>query len=230
MEKVIHSRAEMEDAAKELRLGVDKEYVIKFAKNEKCYEINKEDFEAFLAGKSDIKFYKEVGYNHEPIPNPYYKEEVDDFDDFGDGEQAPEIVEIVAEESVVEETVAEVAEEVAEAPAQEEVKTCECEGKIAELEKEIEAKIMELALKDEEIQAKDAHIASLNAELNGLVEIKTEIDAIHQDKVRELEEQITHLLEKLAAPIDYTNVPFETLVDEIAYRGYEVELKYIKKQ
>lgn len=244
MERIINGRAEMEEVAKELRRGEDEFYSIKAEKTGKYYQINREKLEAYLSGGSDRKFYEEVETS-ELQRNPYYvgKQEavvVDDLDDLGDSEQAPEaLVEETAEEnSVVEEAVAEdvvaeaveeVAEEVAETPAQEETKVCECEGKIAELEKELEAKLVEIALKDDEILAKDVHIASLTAELNTLVEIKTEQDAIHQDKVRELEEQISNLLEKLSTPIDYTNAPFETLVDEIAYRGYEVELKYIKK-
>ena len=236
MVRIINGRAEMEEAAKELRRGEDEFYSIQAEKSGKYYKINREKLEAYLGGGSDRKFYEEVETS-ELLKNPYFAGsevavEVDDLDDLGDGEQAPEVVaeEAVAEEDVVVEAVEEVAEEAAETPAQEEVKPCECEGKIAELEKEIEAKIVEIALKDDELLAKDVHIASLTAELNTLVERKTEQDAIHQDKVRELEEQITHLLEKLSAPIDYTNVPFETLVDEIAYRGYEVELKYIRKQ
>lgn len=236
MVRIINGRAEMEEAAKELRRGEDEFYSIQAEKSGKYYKINREKLEAYLGGGSDRKFYEEVETS-ELLKNPYFvgnevAVEVDDLDDLGDGEQAPEVVaeEAVAEEDVVVETVEEVAVEVAETPAQEEVKTCECEGKIAELEKEIEAKVVEIALKDDELLAKDIHIASLTAELNTLVERKTEQDAIHQDKVRELEEQITHLLEKLSAPIDYTNVPFETLVDEIAYRGYEVELKHIRKQ
>lgn len=232
MERIINGRADMEVVAKELRRGEDEFYSIKAEKTGKYYRVLREKLEDYLSGGSDKKFYEEVETS-ELQRNPYYEgskaDAIDDLDDLGDSEQAPEVVEPIVEEVVIEDAVEEVAEEVAETPAQEEVKTCECEGKIAELEKEIEAKVVEIALKDEEIQAKDAHIASLNAELNTLVESKTEQDAIHQDKVRELEEQITHLLEKLSAPIDYTNVPFETLVDEIAYRGYEVELKYIKK-
>lgn len=241
MERIINGRADMEVVAKELRRGEDEFYSIKAEKTGKYYRVLREKLEDYLSGGSDKKFYEEVETS-ELQRNPYYEgskaDAIDDLDDLGDSEQAPEVVEPIEESSVVEpiveevvieDAVEEVAEELAETPAQEEVKTCECEGKIAELEKDLEAKMVEIALKDEEIQAKDAHIASLNAELNTLVESKTEQDAIHQDKVRELEEQITHLLEKLSAPIDYTNVPFETLVDEIAYRGYEVELKYIKK-
>lgn len=232
MERIINGRADMEVVAKELRRGEDEFYSIKAEKTGKYYRVLREKLEDYLSGGSDKKFYEEVETS-ELQRNPYYEgskaDAIDDLDDLGDSEQAPEVVEPIVEEVVIEDAVEEVAEEVAETPAQEEVKTCECEGKIAELEKDLEAKMVEIALKDEEIQAKEAHIASLNAELNTLVESKTEQDAIHQDKVRELEEQITHLLEKLSAPIDYTNVPFETLVDEIAYRGYEVELKYIKK-
>lgn len=235
MVRIINGRAEMEEAAKELRRGEDEFYSIQAEKSGKYYKINREKLEAYLGGGSDRKFYEEVETS-ELLKNPYFvgnevAVEVDDLDDLGDSEQAPEVVaeETVAEEDVVVEAVEEVTVEVAETPAQEEVKTCECEGKIAELEKEIEAKLVEIALKDDELLAKDVHIASLTAELNTLVERKTEQDAIHQDKVRELEEQISNLLEKLSAPIDYTNAPFETLVDEIAYRGYEVELKYIKK-
>lgn len=236
MERIINGRADMEVVAKELRRGEDEFYSIKAEKTGKYYRVLREKLEDYLSGGSDKKFYEEVETS-ELQRNPYYEgskaDAIDDLDDLGDGEQAPEVVEPIVEEVVIEDAVEEVAEEVAETPAQEETqeetKVCECESKIAELEKDLEAKMVEIALKDEEIQAKDAHIASLNAELNTLVESKTEQDAIHQDKVRELEEQITHLLEKLSAPIDYTNVPFETLVDEIAYRGYEVELKYIKK-
>ena len=236
MVRIINGRAEMEEAAKELRRGEDEFYSIQAEKSGKYYKINREKLEAYLGGGSDRKFYEEVETS-ELLKNPYFvgnevAVETDDLDDLGDSEQAPEVVvtETVAEEDVVVEAVEDVAVEVAETPAQEEVKNCECEGKIAELEKEIEAKVVEIALKDDELLAKDVHIASLTAELNTLVERKTEQDAIHQDKVRDLEEQISHLLEKLSAPIDYTTVPFETLVDEIAYRGYEVELKYIKKQ
>ena len=236
MVRIINGRAEMEEVAKELRRGEDEFYSIQAERSGKYYKINREKLEAYLGGGSDRKFYEEVETS-ELLKNPYFvgnevAVEADDLDDLGDGEQAPEVVaeETVAEQDVVVEAVEEVAEEAAKTPAQEEVKNCECEGKIAELEKELDAKLVEIALKDEEIQAKDICIAGLNGEVNALRERKTEQDAIHQDKVRELEEQIAHLLEKLSAPIDYTNAPFETLVDEIAYRGYEVELKYIKKQ
>lgn len=242
MERIINGRADMESAAKELRLGEIKEYKIKLAKTGMYYKIDRDKLEAYLSG-GDRKFYEEVGTECEPLLNPYYKgndvavaeEEIDELDDLGESEQAPEAVEEVVEE-VTEEVVENVAVEAIAEPseevvAEEEAKTCECEAKIAELEREKEELVEKYNALTLDYNALAVGKDRLEEEFSTL---KNELDATIEERekfasaVAELNKANVELTEKLQAPVDMAKFPLDNLVVEIASRGYAVELKYNK--
>ncbi|WP_297931201.1 hypothetical protein [uncultured Coprobacter sp.] len=216
MERIITGRADMEEAARELKRGEIKEYRIKFEKNGECYRILPERFDA-----GEKKFYEIVG-SDEMQPNPYYKGDV------GEAAEAESDLDELDEEEavVVEEPQAGQTECVeSEEPAVENTEVAdnaEVVADEAENQADVAEPVQEVSESEKCVECEEKFIEVNRALGEALVQNET-LKQLYA-KSQEENAELLAKLEGLTVESVVASAKLEELVQEIAKRGFSVEL------